>query len=186
MVNTGEIACNGYAIHCDTLRNQCETCECARMCDGGTHAGTPVRTHARAGGYEHAGGRGGNPGWSHVDIPLQTFCTNIRRCGRIDSMKRYTLPISVTVVLTAVLLVVHSRGEPQQLQLGPNGPTGKYQLVTGRFPVVITDKRGNTAGDQPGVFKIDTETGDVWMLIQLGNVEKGELVNKWMPVDKSH
>jgi hypothetical protein len=96
---------------------------------------------------------------------------------------KHLLPICATVLFTAALLSSHTRGEPQALQLG--GAIGKYQLATGHYPVILKDQRGQTMADQAGVFKLDTETGQVWMLVQRGDTTKNEITTRWITVENS-
>jgi hypothetical protein len=96
--------------------------------------------------------------------------------------------LSVLVVAVAVLVVVLAASD-RRVESADAGGIGRYTIAVGAYSVVAGP--GLPSNDdvfltRAGVFKIDTVTGQTWMLserMNTGSIIAPVSERKWLPLD---
>jgi hypothetical protein len=99
--------------------------------------------------------------------------------------------MSIVTILAAIALIStfvweNSMAQPGAIPREPiiEGQVERYQLFQARHKVCGIDKRGEFISyEETTLFKIDTQTGDVWYYFAYMDSKKAELTKKWMPID---
>jgi hypothetical protein len=76
---------------------------------------------------------------------------------------------------------VASRDHPYSLQPGANG---RYQVITASIDDVNNPPHGDELVPDKTVIRIDTETGQTWRLVNLGDESTGDPKLSWQPLSE--
>lgn len=92
--------------------------------------------------------------------------------------------MNTKLVIIAILLLGWSQVKSQNR---PVGEPGKYQLTGGAYTTFIKAKDGGKHVRQESLFKIDTQTGQVWMFMNTIDTTGGKDSEQcWLAVVGPH
>ena len=87
--------------------------------------------------------------------------------------------ITILALLTLVILSWAQTSNTPDNDVVDND-VGRYQLFQGEYEIVFA--KDSLIGEEKKVFKIDTITGNTWILFS-GQDEDGYYKNVWFPID---
>jgi hypothetical protein len=89
------------------------------------------------------------------------------------------------LIVGGIVLVA---GSGDQAASADRGPVGRYQLVAGTYSVTLRSGAAGKGlnGERAGVFRIDTTTGQTWVLVE--EVDTGSIIDdtidrRWQPIE---
>ncbi len=94
---------------------------------------------------------------------------------------KYTVAVVIATGLALFSVVQLTRASNVAPNVTPSITTSRYQMFGGTF-TVGSEYRNGAPVVVNGVFKLDTYTGQVWIL-KVNTQKDGTRVEKWKPVD---
>ena len=85
-------------------------------------------------------------------------------------MKTLVLPVAILINLISYTALAED-------------PVGRFQLVGASVEALFGNTSPTTEKEQKMLFKVDTVTGRTWYYVT-GMNKDGELVNKWVEIEK--
>jgi hypothetical protein len=101
-------------------------------------------------------------------------------------LNRNSTAILVTIV---VILVIGLLATYRPVESSDTGPVGRFQLVAGCYESRVGQGlpgKDDTMVTRGGIFKIDTMTGETWVLterIDTQSIIDDEITRRWEPID---